>query len=119
MGKLERQQRWRSKRAQSGFVRFDTWVPADRVDGLKALIADLIAFPEMQVVGFKDDREGVQGVQPPAVASPADMSSPGLFDDARAADLPGSADCRASDSNTHDGQEEFPASFGYSRGGRS
>lgn len=60
---------YRRRRKEAGLVQLTMWVPPDRVDGLRALVSDLIEFPEMVLIGVKEDGSGVQGGHPPAEAS--------------------------------------------------
>lgn len=57
MATTEQQRRWRQKKASNGLVRFDAWVPADRVGGLKNLISDCIADPDLRVIGLRSRRD--------------------------------------------------------------
>lgn len=98
MSRIERQQRWRAKKAKDGLVRLDVWVPEDRRASLLALVADLIEFPEMQLVGLKPELEGVKGVQPPSVASALARAGDAQLHETRSPELPANDDRRASDS---------------------
>lgn len=64
MATTEQQRRWRQKKASNGMARFEAWVPADRVDGLKAIIADCIADPTIRLIGVRR-RDGILPTEHP------------------------------------------------------
>lgn len=55
MSASERQKRWRDGKNRKGMTRLDIWVPTDRVSGLRALVSDLITYPDMALIGMKEE----------------------------------------------------------------